>query len=134
MLLSPDDYNDDLVRLIEEISGQDIAACYQCGKCTAGCPVAFAMDLMPNQVIRLLQLGHYDEALKSPTLWWCASCLTCASRCPKDIDSAQVIEALRTILVRDGETRVEIAELPTELLTDAPQQALIGGFRKLVGY
>jgi heterodisulfide reductase subunit C len=134
MLLSPDDYNDDLVRLIEEISGQDISACYQCGKCTAGCPVAFAMDLMPNQVIRLLQLGHYDEALKSPTLWWCASCLTCASRCPKDVDPAQVIEALRTILVRDGETRIEIGELPAEVLTDAPQQALIGGFRKLVGY
>ena len=125
---------DDVVIAIKEISGEDVRACYQCGKCTAGCPLAPAMDLMPNQILRLLQVGEYDEALKSRTIWQCASCLTCAARCPKSVDPARVMDALRTILMRKGLQHVEIPKVPTDVLAEAPQQALIGGFRKFVGY
>jgi heterodisulfide reductase subunit C len=92
------------------------------------------MGFMPNQILRLLQLGEYEQALKSPTIWQCASCLTCASRCPKDVDPARVMDALRTILMRQGTVHVEIPKIPAHLLAEAPQQALIGGFRKFVGY
>jgi heterodisulfide reductase subunit C len=125
---------DEIILEIKAISGEDVRACYQCGKCTAGCPLASAMDLMPNQILRLLQLGEHEQVLKSRTIWQCASCLTCAARCPKDVDPARVMDALRTILMRQGTTHVEIARVPAQVLAEAPQQALIGGFRKFVGY
>ena len=134
MILSRLKTADDVIAAIKEISGEDVRACYQCGKCTAGCPLASAMDLMPNQILRLLQLGEHEQALKCQTIWRCASCLTCAARCPKDVDPARVMDALRTILMRRGTVHVEIPGLPANLLAEAPQQALIGGFRKFVGY
>jgi heterodisulfide reductase subunit C len=125
---------DDVIAEIKAVSGEDVRACYQCGKCTAGCPLASAMDLMPNQIIRLLQLGEHEQVLKSRTIWQCASCLTCAARCPKEVDPARVMDALRTILMRQGVVHVEIPSVPSQVLAEAPQQALIGGFRKFVGY
>jgi heterodisulfide reductase subunit C2 len=125
---------DDMIAQVKAISGVDVRACYQCGKCTAGCPMAASMELMPNQILRLLQLGLHEQALASRTIWQCASCLTCAARCPKDVDPAQVMDALRTILLRQGRIHVEIPRVPAEVLAEAPQQALIGGFRKFVGY
>jgi heterodisulfide reductase subunit C2 len=125
---------DDIILEIKAISGEDVRACYQCGKCTAGCPLASAMDLMPNQILRLLQLGEHEQVLKSRTIWQCASCLTCAARCPKKVDPARVMDALRTILMRQGMTHIEIANVPAQALAEVPQQALIGGFRKFVGY
>ena len=124
----------DVIAAIKEISGEDVRACYQCGKCTAGCPLASTMDLMPNQILRLIQVGEHEQVLKSRAIWQCASCLTCAARCPKEVDPARVMDALRTLLMRQGTVRVEIAGIPADVLATAPQQALIGGFRKFVGY
>jgi heterodisulfide reductase subunit C len=125
---------EDVIVQIKEISGEDVRACYQCGKCTAGCPLAAAMDLMPNQILRLLQLGEYESVMQSRSIWLCASCLTCAARCPKEVDPARVMDALRTVLMRQGIVHVEIPKIPADVLAEAPQQALIGGFRKFVGY
>lgn len=80
---------------ISQVSGVSVERCYQCGKCTAGCPVAFAMDRVPREIMRLLQLGLVDEALKTKTIWLCASCDTCSTRCPRQVDIAQVMESLR---------------------------------------
>ncbi len=71
--LSADVLKSDLVRRIEEISGQNLLGCYQCGECLAGCPVAFAMDMLPSQVIRLVQLSEVEEALESETIWFCVA-------------------------------------------------------------
>ncbi len=84
------------------IVGQNIDGCYQCGKCTAGCPVAYTMDYPPHEIIRLVQLGRKEEALDSHTLWLCASCETCTSRCPKNIDVAAVMDALRVFALQEG--------------------------------
>lgn len=83
-------------------SGQNIEACYQCGKCTAGCPMAQAMDMKPNQVIRAVQLGLKDTALDAAAVWYCAGCETCASRCPRDIDMSRVMKSLAHRCVREG--------------------------------
>lgn len=90
---------------IEEIgieSGQPVQKCYQCGKCTAGCPVAFTMDYPPQQVIRMVQLGMKDELLKSNTIWICASCSTCSTRCPCNVEVAHVMETLRIMADKSG--------------------------------
>jgi len=80
---------------VEAHIGQSISQCYQCGKCTAGCPVAYTMELTPRRVIRALQLGLDNELENSATMWICLSCLTCSARCPREIDIAGVMEALR---------------------------------------
>lgn len=87
---------------VQADSGVDITNCYQCGKCSAGCPVAFAMDYTPRQIIRLLQLGMGEEVLRSHTIWLCACCETCSTRCPRQVDVAALMESLRIMAKRKG--------------------------------
>jgi len=87
---------------IENLSGQKIMDCYQCGECTAGCPVSYTSDLAPNQVIRLVQLGQDDDVLKSKMIWLCVGCETCGTRCPKKVELSKVMDALRETSVKRG--------------------------------
>ena len=87
---------------IEAASQEKIAACYQCQKCTNGCPLTFAMDIKPHQAMHCLQLGLTDEVIDSDTIWVCASCETCTTRCPNDIDIAHVMDTLRQMSIKRG--------------------------------
>lgn len=129
--LSRETLRDPAIRQVEEISGQSLARCNQCGKCSAGCPAAAAMDLLPSQVIRSLQLG-LDDGLRSRTIWLCASCLACAARCPNGVDLARVMEAARAVSLRQGISPVAPAALADAEAADYPQQAVVGAFRKFV--
>jgi len=133
--LSSDKVHSDFVKKVEELSGQNILSCYQCGKCSAGCPSSFAMDLLPSQIIRMVQLGLQDEIMNAKTIWLCASCITCTVRCPRGVDLAKVFEALRLLSTRDKEklNYVEPSEIPPEQLEELPQIALISNFRKFTG-
>jgi heterodisulfide reductase subunit C len=82
-------------------------SCYQCGECTAGCPAAFAMDITPNQIMRMVQLGLKDEVLESKSIWLCAGCETCATRCPRGVALSKVMDASRQIAVKSGKTCAE---------------------------
>jgi heterodisulfide reductase subunit C2 len=119
----------EFVQQVETISGQSLLACNQCGKCSAGCPVAFSMDVLPNQVLRMAQLGIVD-VLDVQTIWTCAACLTCVSRCPKGIDLPRVMEALRLIQMEKNGSEMYPSHLSPEMVGEVPQMALIGGFRK----
>ncbi len=88
------------------------------------------MDILPNQVIRYAQLGLKDDLLKSKSIWICASCLTCNSRCPKGIKIAEVMEALRQVLLRKKQDHVKIPKLKSEEKESVPPIALISNFRK----
>lgn len=91
----------DFIKEVEEIIGGKVSKCYQCGNCSAGCPVAYEMDYPPNQIIRMVQLGMKDRVLSSNTIWHCAACVTCTTRCPQEVDITGVMDALRIIAQRE---------------------------------
>lgn len=118
------------VRRIEEYSGESVSSCYQCGKCSAGCPAAFAMDVLPNQVIRLIQLGLVDDLMAVETPWLCAACQMCYARCPKGLDLTRIMEALREIILQERGDHIRVNDLPPDEFAEFPQQVYISSFRK----
>ena len=92
---------DSFVAQVERLSGQNVSDCYQCGKCSGGCPVVADTDMAPNQVIRQVQLGMKQDALTNELVWSCAGCYTCSSRCPEGVDTARIIDAVRAIAIHE---------------------------------
>jgi heterodisulfide reductase subunit C2 len=101
---------EELSHKIREKTGVNVRECYQCGKCTAGCPVAEWMDLRPSVVMHLLQSGNAEEEeqiLRSKTIWLCLTCETCYSRCPMEIDIPKVMDYLRVRSLTEGKVNRE---------------------------
>ncbi len=96
--------------------------CYQCGKCTAGCPAADAMDFMPNQVLRLVQADEIDRVMRSRAIWLCVSCLTCTTRCPQSVDCAFDMDELTEAVAEIPGVRCAINY---KYMCSEPGQALI---------
>lgn len=93
---NPEIYPERALQMAMEARGlSSLRRCYQCRKCTNGCPLAFAMELKPHQVVRAVQLGLAEEVLGSNTIWLCAACETCTTRCPNDIEIAHLMDLLR---------------------------------------
>lgn len=95
------------VALAQVLAGKGIsvAQCYQCGKCSAGCPLAWDMDITPSQLLHMLQLEHPrfdEEVLRSLTIWLCLTCETCYARCPKEIDLPTAMDVLRAESLQRG--------------------------------
>ncbi len=90
--------NNSLAYLVGENADVQVQKCYQCGKCSAGCPVAYDMDLPPSMVMRLLQTKSHtndEKVLRSYSIWLCVTCEMCLSRCPMEIDIPSVMDFLR---------------------------------------
>ncbi|MDP2939906.1 MAG: 4Fe-4S dicluster domain-containing protein [Candidatus Omnitrophota bacterium] len=130
------------LEILQQDCGEKISHCYQCGKCSAGCPIAFQMDYLPNQIIRMVQLGMEDEVLASKTIWLCVSCLTCTVRCPREIDIAEIMDYLRRRAYKKGIIPLEETEIPLfnkiflrniELFGRLYEMGLIGMFNLLSG-
>ena len=113
-----------IVPQVELLAHTRIRECYQCGKCTAGCPMAAGMDAPPTRLIRLLQLGHGEAALRAQSIWQCVSCQTCATRCPKSVDCAGVMDALRQLSAERG------AATPEQQRTVLFQKAFLNNIRR----
>jgi heterodisulfide reductase subunit C len=87
---------------IKQKSGEDLSLCYQCLKCTAGCPTAPYMDIRPNNIIRMIQMGMKKEVLESSAIWLCVYCQTCGTRCPNEIHIGILMDALREMALEEG--------------------------------
>ncbi len=111
-------------RPVEALADLNTELCYQCGKCTAGCPMAERMDIVPNQIVRLVQLGQVARAVSSEAIWTCISCLTCTSRCPKSVDCAAVMDRLRQLSVEGA------ASSPAHQRTVLFQKAFLRNIRR----
>ncbi len=120
--LAPEKLSD--AHLVETLADAHLADCYQCGKCTAGCPMAGAMDVMPNQIVRMLQLGHTVEAMQAGAIWACVSCQTCSTRCPKSVNCAGIMDALRELSLERG------VASPAQHRVVAFQQAFLENIRR----
>lgn len=128
--LSAQNLKSEFVQKVAELSGQDVLLCNQCGKCSAGCPLCSAMDILPNQVIRFVQLGLEEDSTNSKTAWICASCFTCTVRCPRGVDLGKVMEALRLIALRKNKDYLAVSALSQDTLSQLPQIALVSAMRK----
>jgi heterodisulfide reductase subunit B len=102
----------DLAERIRAETGENVFLCYQCVKCTSGCPLAEYFDLAPNQVMRVAQLGQDEMALNAKTPWLCAGCQTCTTRCPQGIDVARVMD----FMAREATARGLPAKVPEAAL------------------
>ena len=121
----------ELRKTVEEISGENIFKCYQCGKCSATCPVVDSMDMAPNKVIRLVQTGDV-EVLNQNTFWVCAACFTCSARCPRSVDIAKIMEGLRNVKLRNKQDFINIysKEFIEKLIEEIPQMAIVSAIKK----
>lgn len=105
---------EDLIYNVKQQTGVSIRECYQCGKCTAGCPVAEKMDLRPSVIMRMIQSGtdeEMDQILRSYTIWLCLTCETCYSRCPMEIDIPKVMDYLRQRSLAEGKVNPEARKI-----------------------
>lgn len=122
-------------REVEKQSGQKVTACYQCTKCTSGCPVAFAMNTVPHRLMRQLALGQERDVLAANTFWVCASCETCTTRCPNGIDIAHVMDTLRHLsLPKGNEASRNPAILNTEFLGSIKRHGRVHELEMVTGY
>ncbi len=101
----------EFANIAKESSRLGIDLCYQCQKCTSGCPVSYAMDYTPTQLIHAVQLGLTELVLNSKTIWLCASCQTCTTRCPQDVDIAGIMDVLR-IAAQRQKIEPQVPEVP----------------------
>ena len=101
----------DLAEAVRRECGENVFLCYQCQKCSSGCPVVEHFDLAPNQVMRAIQLGQKERVLNSKTIWLCAMCETCATRCPHDINITKIMDVLK-IMAKNGGIKSQVPSIP----------------------
>lgn len=116
MLISQKTMDLDIVKKVEQLSGTSVRRCFQCGKCSAGCPMATFMEHPPNRIVRLLQLGQWQRILAGRSIWYCVSCETCTTRCPNQVDLCAIMDALRKLSWdQDGPSKESYVQLANKL-------------------
>jgi heterodisulfide reductase subunit C len=123
MELSQDTMNVGFIKKVEALSGSSVRRCFQCGKCSAGCPMRSFMDHPPNRIVRLIQLGQWERVLAGRSIWYCASCETCSTRCPNKVDLAAIMDALRKLSWdADGPSKESYVQLANRLFINNIKQ------------
>ncbi len=119
------------IKNINELSGENVKLCMQCATCSGMCPMTEEMDYGPRKVMHMAQFGLKEKLADINTYWKCASCHACTVKCPRGIDIAKVMEALRQQTLRTGKNKIEPSQMSAETIAELPQIAMVAGFRKL---
>lgn len=120
-----------LMETVQRISGVNPRKCMKCGKCSASCPAYDEMDYHPHQFVSMVESGRIDELMHSRGIYTCLSCFACVERCPRSVEPAKLIEAVRLVLLRQqGQTHLPPEAIPEKLDEALPQQAVTSAFRK----
>lgn len=113
------------------ISGTNPTKCMRCGKCSATCPAYDEMEYHPHQFVSMVENGDIEPLLNSDSLYKCLTCFACLDRCPRSVEPAKLVEAVRLASVRkQGNNHLKANMIPDMLDDDMPQQALVSAFRK----
>ncbi|MBE6718365.1 MAG: 4Fe-4S dicluster domain-containing protein [Ruminococcaceae bacterium] len=121
------DLRDELIRM----SGSDPVKCMSCGKCSATCPAYDEMEYHPHQFVNMIDRGNIEPLLESESIYRCLTCFACVDRCPRNVQPAKLIEAVRLVALREqGKNRLKADKVPEMLDSDIPQQAIVSAFRK----
>jgi heterodisulfide reductase subunit C len=116
---------------IVRASGVNVRKCMKCGKCSATCPSFAEMDIHPHTFVSMVEEGNVLELMKSKSLWKCLSCFACVERCPRGVEPAHLIEAVRLMVIRpQGGNKLKSETIPALLNEKIPQQLLVSAFRK----
>ncbi len=116
---------------IERISGVNPKKCMRCGKCSGTCPSYEEMEYHPHQFVYMVETGDIEPLLNSPSLYQCLSCFACVERCPRSVEPAKLIEAVRLAAIRQkGNNHLKSDQIPALLDEDMPQQAIVSALRK----
>ena len=116
---------------ILRISGADVSKCMRCGKCSATCPAYDEMEYHPHQFVNMVESGEIEPLLNSDSLYKCLSCFACIDRCPRGVQPAKVVDAVRLIATRKhGANHLIPDSVPEMVGEDTPQQLLVSAFRK----
>ena len=112
-------------------SGVNPKKCMRCGKCSATCPAYDEMEYHPHQFVDMVENGRIDELMQSRGIYTCLSCFACVERCPRGVEPAKLIEAVRLALIRQqGMDHLKPEQIPALLDEELPQQAITSAFRK----
>lgn len=118
---------DEIIR----ISGTNPVKCMRCGKCSATCPAYDEMEYHPHQFVYMVESGDIEPLLNSESLFKCLSCFACVDRCPRGVEPAKLVEAVRLSVVRrQDENHLKASDVPKMIEDDTPQQLIVSSFRK----
>lgn len=116
---------------IDITSGVNVRKCMRCGKCSATCPSYDEMEYHPHQFVYMVEKGNIEPLLNSDSLYKCLTCFACVERCPRGVEPAKVVEAVRLTAIRkQGNNHLIPDQIPEMLDDDLPQQAIVTAFRK----
>ena len=120
-----------MIETIRRISGVNPRKCMKCGKCTASCPAYDEMEYHPHQFVDMVENGRIEELMKSRGIYLCLSCFACVERCPRSVEPAKLIEAVRLAVIRQQDkNHMTPGDVPAKLDPELPQQAITSALRK----
>ena len=112
-------------------SGVNVLKCMRCGKCFGTCPSYDEMEYHPHQFVYMVERGEIEPLLNSKSIYKCLSCFACVERCPRGVEPAKIVEAIRLEVIRkQGANHLKPNQIPELLDEDLPQQAIVTAFRK----
>ena len=124
-------HKSDMKEQILRISGANPSKCMRCGKCSGTCPSYDEMEYHPHQFVAMVESGNIEPLLTSDSLYKCLSCFACVDRCPRGVEPAKLVEAVRlTVIRQQGKNHLKPDQIPAEIDEDTPQQLLMSALRK----